>query len=88
MKKTVLCFVRSKALKTLEMLFSLSLALKTVFLRLYEMKLVGRKKLEKYMLMVLQQWHVLDLGLCQKLKKTGEMYRSSHHQALTSSACP
>lgn len=88
MKKTVLCFVQSKTLKTLDVLFSLSVALKTVFLKLYEMKLVGRKKLEKYMLVVLQQWHALDLGLSQKLKKTGEMYRSSHHQALTSSACP
>ena len=49
MEKIVLCFVQSKALKTLDVLFSLSLALKTVFLKLYEMKLVGRKKLEKYM---------------------------------------
>ena len=23
------------------------------------------------MLVVLQQWHVLDMGLCQKFKKTG-----------------
>lgn len=29
------------------------------------------KKLQEYMLVVLQQWHVLDLGFWQKLKKTG-----------------